>query len=569
MGKRVYVEEHAHAPLFRADKHVLRAVVPGQSLVDLRVRVRRAEVVEGSDVRVRRHRDKGVGQNVHFRAVKSERKGNRARPLGIVHEGKGGGKIVRGQGSFFLDVAAHEGAPAKGVQIPPVIGEKPGCPAELRHVVQRGGRVEKGVPVVAVHVPVARHDVQGAVQVGGNVRRGDAEVARVFAFVGAVLQGIGIGHPAVCGKEKFPVRIGNAADIRNIGGSRLCVALVAFHIESENARTVHGKRFFSRADAGGGIREFQGRASRFFDAQHSVGRGVRQKDGFPVHGNVRGVLGKPVHAVAVTRDLVACKLFAVRVKGADAVFVNEINAPRIADPREFVPVHAFHAKIGIAALPIEVSLHGKIETSEAEEKANMILHTMTGEEGATNERLFYHFFSLPLKGDMDFLNNLEEEISNNEDKVLSGDKASYLKYITAWRQELLRLKRYYEQLNFIFDEMTVNDNQLFSEDGVRRLMTLRNRTDRYLSAVKNLQEMVSQLREAYQSQLAIEQNDLMKIFTVVTVIFLPLSLLAGWYGMNFSHIPELKWKYGYPLVILVSIVTVAALIWKFKKKKWL
>lgn len=209
------------------------------------------------------------------------------------------------------------------------------------------------------------------------------------------------------------------------------------------------------------------------------------------------------------------------------------------------------------------------ETSEAEEKANMILRTMTGEEGATNERLFYHFFSLLLKGDMDFLNNLEEEISNNEDKVLSGDKASYLKYITAWRQELLRLKRYYEQLNFIFDEMTVNDNQLFSEDGVRRLMTLRNRTDRYLSAVKNLQEMVSQLREAYQSQLAIEQNDLMKIFTVVTVIFLPLSLLAGWYGMNFSHIPELKWKYGYPLVILVSIVTVAALIWKFKKKKWL
>ena len=207
------------------------------------------------------------------------------------------------------------------------------------------------------------------------------------------------------------------------------------------------------------------------------------------------------------------------------------------------------------------------ETSEAEEKANMILRTMTGEEGATNERLFYHFFSLLLKGDMDFLNNLEEEISNNEDKVLSGDKASYLKYITAWRQELLRLKRYYEQLNFIFDEMTVNDNQLFSEDGVRRLMTLRNRTDRYLSAVKNLQEMVSQLREAYQSQLAIEQNDLMKIFTVVTVIFLPLSLLAGWYGMNFSHMPELDARFGYPLIIAISLGVIAIEFWILKKRK--
>lgn len=170
---------------------------------------------------------------------------------------------------------------------------------------------------------------------------------------------------------------------------------------------------------------------------------------------------------------------------------------------------------------------------------------------------------------MDFLNSLEEEISINEDLVLSGGKAAYLKHITAWRQELLRLKRYYEQLNFIFDEMAMNDNHLFSKDGVRRLMTLRNRTDRYLSSVKNLQEMVSQLREAYQSQLSIEQNDLMKVFTVVTVIFLPLSLLVGWYGMNFSNMPELEWNYGYPAVILVSICVSAVLIWKFKKKKWL
>lgn len=209
------------------------------------------------------------------------------------------------------------------------------------------------------------------------------------------------------------------------------------------------------------------------------------------------------------------------------------------------------------------------ETDEAEEKANMILHAMTEEEKSTNERGFYHFFALLLKEDMDFLNSLEEEISINEDLVLSGGKTAYLKHITAWRQELLRLKRYYEQLNFIFDEMAVNDNHLFSKDGVRRLMTLRNRTDRYLSSVKNLQEMVSQLREAYQSQLSIEQNDLMKVFTVVTVIFLPLSLLVGWYGMNFSNMPELEWNYGYPAVILVSICVSAVLIWKFKKKKWL
>ena len=93
--------------------------------------------------------------------------------------------------------------------------------------------------------------------------------------------------------------------------------------------------------------------------------------------------------------------------------------------------------------------------------------------------------------------------------------------------------------------------------------------ERYLNAVQSLRESVAQLREAYQSQLSIQQNDLMKIFTVVTAVFLPLTLLAGWYGMNFANMPQLQWKYGYPAVILVSVGIVAALVIYFKKKKWL
>lgn len=77
------------------------------------------------------------------------------------------------------------------------------------------------------------------------------------------------------------------------------------------------------------------------------------------------------------------------------------------------------------------------------------------------------------------------------------------------------------------------------------------------------------MREAYQSQLAIQQNQLMKLFTVVTVVFLPLTLLTGWYGMNFVGMPELTWKYGYPVAIVVSVVIVVALLRHFKKKNWL
>ena len=60
----------------------------------------------------------------------------------------------------------------------------------------------------------------------------------------------------------------------------------------------------------------------------------------------------------------------------------------------------------------------------------------------------------------------------------------------------------------------------------------------------------------------------MKILTIVTTIFLPLTLVAGWYGMNFSNMPELSWKYGYPAVIVISLVIVMICLWIMKKKKF-
>ena len=208
------------------------------------------------------------------------------------------------------------------------------------------------------------------------------------------------------------------------------------------------------------------------------------------------------------------------------------------------------------------------EDSAAEEAARAAL-LVPEEETLPNEQVLYRFFVRLLKGDMAHLDQLEADISDGETEVLTGAHEAYLDRIITWRQELLRLKRYYEQLDAIFDELAVNDNGLLAKQDVRRFSSLGNRMERYLNAVQSLRESVAQLREAYQSQLSIQQNDLMKIFTVVTAVFLPLTLLVGWYGMNFANMPELHWKYGYPAVILVSVGIVAALLAYFKRKKWL
>ena len=94
------------------------------------------------------------------------------------------------------------------------------------------------------------------------------------------------------------------------------------------------------------------------------------------------------------------------------------------------------------------------------------------------------------------------------------------------------------------------------------------RIGRLKDEAQMLREYGLQVRELFQAEIDIRQNNIMKILTIVTTIFLPLSLVAGWYGMNFTNMPELTWHYGYGFIILLSIVITILNILYFKKKKF-
>ena len=130
--------------------------------------------------------------------------------------------------------------------------------------------------------------------------------------------------------------------------------------------------------------------------------------------------------------------------------------------------------------------------------------------------------------------------------------------IISVRKDLLKMKRYYEQMEFLTDEIAAIDPTFNFID---------KKFDRLLEFVQHLQEYIEQVREAYQSQIDIEQNSIMKFFTVITSIFLPLTLIVGWYGMNLQ-MPEFGWKYGYAFVIGLCVVVTMVMIYIFKKKKW-
>ena len=128
--------------------------------------------------------------------------------------------------------------------------------------------------------------------------------------------------------------------------------------------------------------------------------------------------------------------------------------------------------------------------------------------------------------------------------------------------------RYYSQLNDVACELRGSENGYFSEDEQRLFHMLEERIVRLRQQSQLLREYCTQIQSMFQSEIDIRQNRIMKILTLVTTIFLPLSLLVGWYGMNFTGMPELSWKYGYPAVIVVSLSIVLISLWICKKKKF-
>jgi len=187
--------------------------------------------------------------------------------------------------------------------------------------------------------------------------------------------------------------------------------------------------------------------------------------------------------------------------------------------------------------------------------------------GNAGDNLVY-LLDIFTKEDMRTLQNIEAKVTDLEDQLMTSYDDEYIKNIIFLRKELLALKNYYEEMIDIFDELNENENSFLSDDELRHSKNIENRVNRLYRTVLNLRDYVTQVREAYQSQADIKLNDVMKIFTVITSIFLPLTLIVGWYGMNFKSMPELGWKYSYPLVGVLSVVVVGICIAIFKRKKW-
>lgn len=172
-----------------------------------------------------------------------------------------------------------------------------------------------------------------------------------------------------------------------------------------------------------------------------------------------------------------------------------------------------------------------------------------------------------VKGIPGVLDEIEGKIEELEEKSTGRNPEDRTSDYVDLRKELLALKKTYAAWYELYEEMEDNINGLFSHNRLKAFRIQKNRIGRILSRIMELQDYLSHVREAYQNQLAISLNETMQFFTVLTAVFLPPTLIVGWYGMNLL-MPETQHPWTYPLVVIFTVVSVSLSLIYSRKKGW-
>lgn len=185
------------------------------------------------------------------------------------------------------------------------------------------------------------------------------------------------------------------------------------------------------------------------------------------------------------------------------------------------------------------------------------------------ERFLYDFLDQIVKDDLRLMEKYETELDSMEQAIIDGDENLPSGRLNDIRSDIRYLRNHYEQLMDLAQELMENENGFFKQENLRYFRLFIDRASRLHDTSMSLRDYTMQLRDLYKAHLDIKQNRIMTVLTVVTTIFMPLTLIVGWYGMNFRYMPELDWYWGYPVIIILSIIIVVASLLFFKKKKWL
>ncbi len=167
------------------------------------------------------------------------------------------------------------------------------------------------------------------------------------------------------------------------------------------------------------------------------------------------------------------------------------------------------------------------------------------------------------------LEQIGVQIEENEEELLKAPRQEILKAVYILKRENLLLRKSVWPLRELVSRMERTETPLLRKSTLPFIRDLQDHTTIVIETVESYMEMIASLIELYLSMGNNRLNEVIKILTIISTIFIPLTFLVGVYGMNFRYMPELEWRWGYFAVLAVMAVIAGLMVWFFRRKKWL
>ena len=166
------------------------------------------------------------------------------------------------------------------------------------------------------------------------------------------------------------------------------------------------------------------------------------------------------------------------------------------------------------------------------------------------------------------MEEVADRIEDLEEELMGTPTPETLSGIYRLKRELLLLHRSVWPLREVVSSLIRRDSNLVSEFSVTYLRDLYDHTIQVIETTETLRDMLSGMLDIYLSTVSNRMNGIMKVLTIIATIFMPLTFIAGLYGMNFKHMPELELEWGYPAVLIVMLVIFIGMLLFFRRKRW-
>lgn len=185
-----------------------------------------------------------------------------------------------------------------------------------------------------------------------------------------------------------------------------------------------------------------------------------------------------------------------------------------------------------------------------------------------SDYLFFVLIDSFLDSYYTFFENIREEINHIDDVLLVETNKNHIEEIYDLKSKLTSLRKNLFPLKSAINELMTDESELIEDDNLKYFNDNRDHINELIEYYNSFSEMINNLVSLNENNIANNTNRVMKVLTIIATIFIPLTFMAGIYGMNFTNMPELQWEYGYYLALSLMLVVGLGIVGLMKWKKW-